>query len=364
MKNIVLVLLLSLSQMAFSQDYKFTISGTIFEAKGQKATLSVWDIDHRKTVFVTEVPLDDRGKFKVTVKEEPNLFVFGIPGLGEVNLAINTNQDVVIKATPNGLKPSGSWDTDLLMRYEEFRKKSLAKWMTSIRAALRAATQEGDDEKIKALSIQENKKYLQHRAELSDWVFANMGTSIAVYATSGRWTVDDLPKMQNLLPKFKEAHPNTKIAQLLGDKVFRFSQIAKGAKVMEITSADTAGNLVSLLDFRGKYVLIDFWASWCGPCRRENPTLVKVYNLYKDKGFEIFGVDLDKRRNRWVTAIKNDNITWTQVSDLKGYTGQAPYDYNITAIPSNILIDPSGRVITYNLFGTDLEQMLHDLFEE
>jgi len=364
MKNVLLFIIFVITFSGYAQEYQFTIKGSIPAASRAKASLSLWDIDRRKTILVDDFVIDDRGNFELSVKKEPNLFVFKIEGLGEMKLAIDSSQIIVIQQTPTGLDATGSYDTDLLVRYEEFRKKSLTKWMTDVRRALQTAQRQEDDKRIKELSLQENKRYLQHKAELSNWVFSTMGTSISVYATSGRWTVSDLPKMKKLLPHFEKAHPNLKITQAYRNKVFRFEQITKGATSPEITSVDTAGNIVSLTDFRGKYVLIDFWASWCGPCRRENPTLVKVYDLYKEKGFEVYGVSLDKKSSRWINAIKNDNIKWTQVSDLKGYKGQAAYDYCVTAIPSNILLDRYGRVVTYNIFGKDLEDMLHDIFEE
>lgn len=364
MKKIFFALLLLISQSGFSQDFQFTLTGKFPEYRNQKASFSHWDIDHRKTVLVTDIPINRDGEFNVIVKSEPGLYVFKLDGVGTINLAIDNGQKITFQVKDNKLKATGSHDVDLLYRYDAFRKQSLAKWMTDVRANIQTAKREGDDEKLKALTLQENKRYLQHRNELSNWVFTKIGTSVAVYATSSRWTVDDLSKMKKLYPEFEKRHGYIEITRLFQNKITRFENIAKGAKVMEITSQDTLGNSVSLSNFKGKYVLIDFWASWCGPCRVENPTLVKVYDLYKDKGFEIYGISLDKRPNRWKTAIINDEITWTQVSDLKGYTGQSPFDYNINAIPSNILIDQTGRVITYNLFGPDLEKMLHDIFEE
>jgi thiol-disulfide isomerase/thioredoxin len=112
----------------------------------------------------------------------------------------------------------------------------------------------------------------------------------------------------------------------------------------------------------GKYVLIDFWASWCGPCRAENPNLVKVYNDFKDKGFDIFGVSLDTDRKSWLKAIKDDNLTWHHVSDLKGWENSAAQVYGVRAIPANVLLDKDGYIIGKNLRGEDLRKKLEAVF--
>jgi peroxiredoxin len=138
---------------------------------------------------------------------------------------------------------------------------------------------------------------------------------------------------------------------------------AIGSDAIEFSQTDVDGKAVSLKSFRGKYVLVDFWASWCRPCREENPNVVKAYEKYKDKNFTVLGVSLDQSRAPWLKAIKSDNLTWTQVSDLKGWNNEAAAKYNIQSIPQNFLIDPSGKIIAKNLRGEDLNSRLSAIFE-
>jgi peroxiredoxin len=137
--------------------------------------------------------------------------------------------------------------------------------------------------------------------------------------------------------------------------------VAVGQAAPDITLPSPDGKNVSLSSLRGKYVLIDFWASWCGPCRQENPNVVRMYNKYKDKGFEIFGVSLDESRDKWLKAIAMDKLTWPHVSDLKGWSSAAAQLYNIQAIPQTLLLDKEGKIIAKNLRGKALEEKLASL---
>src|SRR5882757_7282729 len=138
---------------------------------------------------------------------------------------------------------------------------------------------------------------------------------------------------------------------------------APGTMAPDFTQNDANGVPVKLSSFRGKYVLVDFWASWCGPCREENPNVVRVYNKYKDKNFTILGVSLDKAEGRanWLAAIKSDGLNWTQVSDLKFWSNQVAALYYVSSIPANFLIDPSGKIIAKDLRGDDLDDKLKEV---
>ncbi|QIH35918.1 TlpA disulfide reductase family protein [Sphingobacterium sp. DR205] len=139
-----------------------------------------------------------------------------------------------------------------------------------------------------------------------------------------------------------------------------------GATAPEFTLPDTNEKQVSLSSFRGKYLLVDFWASWCGPCRRENPNVVAAFNKYKNKGFDILGVSLDggnDARSKWTQAIADDKLSWTQVSDLQGWQSNVSKLYKVSAIPANFLLDPNGKIIAKNLRGEELDQKLAEILK-
>ncbi len=137
-----------------------------------------------------------------------------------------------------------------------------------------------------------------------------------------------------------------------------------GAVAPDFTQRTPEGEEMSLSDFRGKVVLVDFWASWCGPCRRENPNVVRLYDKYKDQGFEVLGVSLDRTKDKWLKAIEKDNLGWSHVSDLKGWKNEVAKMYSVRSIPHTVLVDREGKIIARNLRGDGLERKLASIFGE
>lgn len=153
---------------------------------------------------------------------------------------------------------------------------------------------------------------------------------------------------------------NTDFGKEVEEKIAKVKKTQEGSAAPDFTMNDVDGKSVKLSDFRGKWVLLDFWASWCNPCRRENPNLVKAYNQFKDKGFTILGISLDKPtdREKWLDAIKADGLVWTQLSDLKAWENEAAKLYDVNAIPMNFLINPEGKIMAKYLRGDALMDQL------
>lgn len=160
--------------------------------------------------------------------------------------------------------------------------------------------------------------------------------------------------------QYKSKYP--KVVAKVSAQAATLRTFATGVEAPLFAGPDPEGETISLESLRGKVVLLDFWASWCGPCRRENPNVVKLYEKYKEKGFEILGVSLDKTRDRWVKAIADDNLTWLHISDLKGWQSEYGRLYGVSSIPQTVLLDEEGKIIARNLRGPALEQKLADIF--
>jgi peroxiredoxin len=172
-------------------------------------------------------------------------------------------------------------------------------------------------------------------------------------------------EVEPLFLTLSESARNSQAGLEMAARIEKAKQVGIGSVAPDFTQNDTLGIPVALSSFRGKYLLIDFWASWCGPCRQENPNVVAAWQKYKDKGFDVLGVSLDQPtgKERWMKAIHDDKLTWTQLSDLKYWKNEVAVSYGIQAIPQNYLLDPNGVIIGKNLRGEALQSKLASLFK-
>jgi len=205
---------------------------------------------------------------------------------------------------------------------------------------------------------------IEQKAVIKMFILSNPNSYLsilALYSVGG--PSPDPGELDTLYNSLSPEIKNMEAAKVFKSQLDALRTTSVGVMAPDFTQNDINGVPVKLSSFRGKYVLLDFWASWCGPCREENPNVVKAYNKFKDKNFTILSVSLDKPdgRNSWISAIRSDGLNWTQVSDLKFWSNEAAALYAVRSIPANFLIDPSGKIIAKDLRGDDLENMLQQV---
>ncbi|MFT4761657.1 MAG: peroxiredoxin [Paraglaciecola sp.] len=299
--------------------------------------------------------------------QEADLFQIRFGRAQSVLLAIDKGQQN-IKLDVAGKKKGfvriqGSPDSELLQGYEVFRSASLARLITPTYATMRDS--KGDAEKEVAAVQAYGHASEEHRKELIDYALKNMGTSVALYGTVLRWTGDaEIENLDILVNNFKKAHPDLSMTKVMEEKLNRFKNMANGVVAPDFSLPDTAGMMVARKDFKAKYTLLDFWASWCSPCLLQVPDLKKAHDTYHEKGFDIVGISVDKDERRWKSAIQRFDMNWLHLSDLKGWKSETARDYNVTFIPFNLLIDAEGRIVGKNLHSTELQAKLKELLGE
>jgi peroxiredoxin len=181
---------------------------------------------------------------------------------------------------------------------------------------------------------------------------------LSLYSTSF-----DKTKTKKLFDKFSEQNKKSKYGKIIDTYIKLNGGPKTGEQFIDFEMVDQNGKLKKLSNLKGKTILLDFWASWCAPCRKENPNLVKIYNNFKSKGFEIFAVSLDENKENWLKAIKNDNLNWYHVNDLKGNGNKASLIYGVEGIPDSFLIDENGIIIARDLRGKELNEKLTELLK-
>ncbi len=333
---------------------------------GKSIKLTLINYETRNDKVIQEAKISQDGKFTLTISlKEPEIYDLGVDNSSLVQVLAKPGDKIDLNISKDTILVMGSKETQYLVAYEANRKRVFNKYLRRTYDSSAVAVKSGNAARIEYWNAEHEKASENYKAELAQWVeqpfFIN---SLAAVHHSIRWNSEtDTALMNQMAAIYQQKYPNYDLTRQLVNKVNATKRIAIGAIAPGFVSTDTAGKKVDLKDYRGKYTFVEFWASWCPPCREESPTLVRLYNEYKAKGFEILSVSIDKNTTQWKNAIRQDGYTWGNVCDLNGYGGPTAALYTVTAIPNSFLLDKNGRIIAKNLRGKDLESKLAELLK-
>ncbi len=367
-----LFLLIALSGLTAcsSNDRRFKVIGNIAGLPEQTVILEQLSANDQITIVDSEKSKSD-GHFELSgIAPEPGLYrihfnrnKFILLSVDKGNIKVDANWNTLENYTVNGSPASEDLRNFLIAIREHLRDfNTMSIVLDSLQARnndslLTAARNDFADLR------QHFTQYVEHYADTTGY------QPNAIFAARILNPESEKHYLEAFSQSMGRRFPNTQMSK---DYAEYYSKVAvrprkngkpansvdSGAVAPEVSLADAEGKQVTLSSFRGKYVLLDFWASWCGPCRGENPNVVAAYEKFKDKNFTVLGVSLDNQKDAWQKAIKSDNLVWTQVTDLKGWNSPAVAAYNVHAIPANFLIDPNGKIIAHDLRGSALEEKL------
>lgn len=374
-KGLLLFFIATLISGVFAQDkINVTVSGSIFNADFDSVKISHFFGKYYKDYL--SVPIDKKGNFTIKgVLPSMDYYVLRV-GKSQVHLILRDKSD--LKVYGDGKKINqfcnivNSDESDAMNKFSN----RMDRWNIKSDSAMTAIKR--DTSQAKAINDYMSKEFLQYQNERQEFIASNQNSPALIIALVGMNVENEFEAYEAIMNQIINAFGNSPTVK----EYAKYVQGVKEKKISEAKSAEDASLLnpgkmapvfeelgldrktsYSLANLKGKVVLIDFWASWCGPCRKENPNVVKTYEKYKNDGFTVMSVSLDTDKDKWNAAIKQDKLTWdNHVSDLGGWNSRVGKMYGVNSVPFTVLIDQEGKIINTNLRGEALENELRKIF--
>jgi peroxiredoxin len=363
----ILFILITISVFGCKRQFEgVEISGSFNNSKAEKVLLEQLSIN--QIIPLDSTSIDADGNFEMDAKiSEKGFYRLSLNPNNYIILILDSNDVVKVSGDAENIAETytieSPGDSKLLWELNNYLKKNY-RMRDSLQQVFQEYMYHPDRDSVGR--VLEN-QYNQSVENLSTFVKSfidNNPQSFATLAAIEQLNPDsDFEYFKKVAANLNEKYPESAYVKGLQNRVTEMSRTAIGSVAPELELRNPDGQTVKLSDLRGKVVLIDFWASWCKPCRMENPNVVRMYNQYKSKGFEIFGVSLDKEKEAWINAIKEDNLTWFHASDLQMWSSPVVRLYGFTGIPYTVLVDEEGKIIAKNLRGEQLERKLEEVLQ-
>jgi peroxiredoxin len=356
--------LVAIAVTSCKKENKYTINGTVQGIESGKAYLQVREAGKWINKDSAEIKA---GKFTFQGKLQlPELRYLVIDGISDNFPFFVENSEMKLTVNKDSLDKTKVSGSASQLLYEEYLKQvslidSKEDEAYELYKKAKEAGNLADIKKYDSIATAYDK---EKGLNMKDMVTKNPKSVVGPYLIVANSWQFELADLESVISAVDTSLNSSVYVKFIKERIEILKKVAVGQQAPDFSLADSTGKQITLSSFKGQLVLVDFWASWCSPCRAENPSFVAIYKEFHPKGFQMLGVSLDKDREKWLKAISDDKLTWNHVSELKGWDCSAGKLYGINSIPSNSLIGPDGKIIARNIFGEELRAKLRELLKK